>query len=113
MSAVGQFMQGGEVTNGGDMPFFDLIFLKSVFRSWKGYADTYARQVDISNTPAMSVINPGANSPEESILLAEEEEDDKKMRRPSQTLQKPEETTSTTVKMSRTSTNYSRPRNED
>lgn len=113
--AMGHFMHGGETIPGGDVPFFDLIFLKSVFRSWKNYSDTRTGQLDISNTPAMSVIHPGANSPQDSILLPDEEGNEKleKARKLSQTLQRPEETTTTTVKMSRTSTNYSRPRNED
>jgi len=113
--AMAHFMHGGEVTTGGEVPFFDLIFLKSVFRSWRNYSERHTGQLDISNTPAMSVVNPGANSPQDSILLPEEEGDEKqgKLRKMSQTLQRPEEPSSTTIKISRTSTNFSRPRNED
>lgn len=115
ISAVAQLMHGAEATNGGELPFFDLIFLKSVFRSWKGYSKQRKDNSEISDTPPMSVNNPGVNSLQGSILLGEDEmeEQEEKVRRPSVTVQRPAGTPSTSIKMSRMSTNYSRPRNED
>lgn len=61
LEAAATYMHKGDLSEGAPMEFVDLVFLKSVFRSWLRYSGT-ARSV-VSNTPAMSLVAPGCNSP--------------------------------------------------
>lgn len=61
IEAAATYMHKGDLQEGTTMEFLDLVFLKSVFRSWQVYS-VAARSV-VSNTPAMSLVAPGCNSP--------------------------------------------------
>jgi hypothetical protein len=127
LRSVANLMHGGRGLK-GEMQFYDLIAIKSIFRSWKKYAKNRKARSDISDTPPMSLNYPGPNSPksivgegsdaasEESDIKKEEEVVEKKETK-KVTLQLPATTSEVSsgrgeVKISRMSTNFSRNRND-
>ena len=115
MTAVAKIMQTNN-SQKGEMQFFDLIFLKSVFRSWKGYSRNRKETSDISDTPPMSLNYPGPNSPGSFSVVDEGEEEAKPETVEINTLQPVntagEVNQSREVKVSRMSTNFSRNRHD-
>lgn len=65
IEAAATYMHKGEGAGqeNAQMEFVDLVFLKSVFSSWRGYSCAYVDRSIVSNTPAMSLNAPGCNSP--------------------------------------------------
>lgn len=93
-----------------DMPMFELIFLKSIFTSWLRYSREAPQRPFDTDTPAMDFNFPGVSSP---LSLSEGEESKERENLPEITIggKKPGKA-ETGTKISRTSTNFSRTKNE-
>ena len=63
IEAAATYMHRSEGKEDATMEFFDLVFLKSIFRSWKGYSQRHKDDSEMSDTPAMSFNHPGCNTP--------------------------------------------------
>lgn len=90
-----------------DLPIFELIFLKSIFASWLRYSKEAPLDTD---TPPMAYYFPGISSP---LSLSDGEESKERDELPEITVdgKKPGKA-ETGTKISRTSTNFSRTKNE-
>ena len=88
-----------------DMKFFDILFLKTVFRSWKGWTKQRMARKSVSVTPPMSLNYPGANSDR-----ADEDEGRDELGEEPVFLR--EATLSREVRTSRMSTNFSKNRTD-
>lgn len=113
MNSMRKLMQVGQSSRSSDMNLLDLVFAKSVFASWKGYAKQLNPARPLSpDTPALGANDPGKNSPEGSILVdsPENQKSHKEKLRKTSTLMPPSHSSTHDVKYSRSSTNFSRPR---
>jgi hypothetical protein len=91
-----------------EMPIFELIFLKTVFTSWLRYSRETPAAPSDSDTPPMDYNFPGMSSP---LSVSEGEEERKDLPEITVDGRKPGKT-ETGTKISRTSTNFSRTKNE-
>jgi hypothetical protein len=113
INSMRHLMQGSQSVHSSDMRLLDLVFAKSAFSSWRGYALQLNPVRPMSaDTPPLSPNHPGKNSFEGSILVdpPEDLKSPKDKLRKTSTLMPPSDSTTHDVKYSRSSTNFSRPR---
>jgi len=113
INSMRKLMQGQQSLRTNDMRLLDLVFAKSAFSSWKGYALQLNPVRPLSpDTPALGANDPGKNSPDGSILMdpPEDLKFPKEKLRKTSTLMPPSHSSTHDVKYSRSSTNFSRPR---